>query len=231
MHIIYDGPSLLNGEDIIVLATGYKRPSQNRKTGPMIQTFILHKHTPPTVAVKNHDDEAVCGNCPHRSGSCYVLTHQAPSAVYKAYKNSNLALSTKLSALGRNRAIRIGSYGDPAAVPTEIWAQFTKYANFSTGYTHAWQTCDEQLKSLCMASVDSIEEQRIAQSRGWKTFRVMPLHEDITNNEALCQFEANGAQCYTCRLCDGRRTNVAVHVHGAKHKIIQFHAHTTRKAA
>lgn len=32
--------------------------------------------------------------------------------------------------------VRIGSYGDPAAVPTRVWAELVRYAKNWTGYTH-----------------------------------------------------------------------------------------------
>ena len=39
--IIYEGPSLLDGQQIVVIATGIKSKSSNGKTGGMIQTWIL----------------------------------------------------------------------------------------------------------------------------------------------------------------------------------------------
>lgn len=41
--------------------------------------------------------------------------------------------------------VRIGSYGDPAAVPTRVWEELVKNARNFTGYTHQWRpkTCPE----------------------------------------------------------------------------------------
>ena len=46
--------------------------------------------------------------------------------------------------------IRLGSYGDPAAVPIEIWDNLCSVAANYTGYTHQWATCDPNLKNYCM---------------------------------------------------------------------------------
>ena len=41
--------------------------------------------------------------------------------------------------------VRIGSYGDPAAVPTRVWAELVRYRRHWTGYTHMWKpkTCSK----------------------------------------------------------------------------------------
>ena len=39
--IIYRGPSLLDGKPIVVIAVGLNSSSKNRKTGNMLQTYIL----------------------------------------------------------------------------------------------------------------------------------------------------------------------------------------------
>ena len=35
--------------------------------------------------------------------------------------------------------VRIGSYGDPAAVPTRVWAELLRYVTHWTGYSHFWK--------------------------------------------------------------------------------------------
>jgi hypothetical protein len=49
-------------------------------------------------------------------------------------------------------ALRIGSYGDPAAVPTWVWKDLASDVKVMTGYTHQWKRFDQALKLLMMAS-------------------------------------------------------------------------------
>jgi hypothetical protein len=84
--IAYDGPSLLNDRRVVAIVTGVARPSSNVKTGNMIQTWILLADRHPLEARKSGADAAVCGDCVHRRGSCYVALNHAPSAVWHAYR-------------------------------------------------------------------------------------------------------------------------------------------------
>ena len=68
--------------------------------------------------------------------------------------------------------VRLGTYGDPAAVPASIWSDLVAYSDGHTGYTHQWRT-SPGLRGLCMASVDSEEEAIEAWALGWRTFRVI----------------------------------------------------------
>ena len=63
---IWRGPSPLNGDAIVMLMTGLGRPSENSKTGPMVQTYIIPQAMAPILAVKSGADESVCGTCPMR---------------------------------------------------------------------------------------------------------------------------------------------------------------------
>ena len=87
--VLWEGPSVLNGEPIVAIATGFQRSTKNDKIGKeTIQVWYLHRDIPPNVASREGQDEAVCGDCMHRpstGGACYVITFQAPLAVWKAY--------------------------------------------------------------------------------------------------------------------------------------------------
>jgi hypothetical protein len=58
--IIYRGPSLLDGEPIVVIATLSDR---NPKTGPALQTYILREDINPLEASKTGADYSICGDC------------------------------------------------------------------------------------------------------------------------------------------------------------------------
>jgi hypothetical protein len=64
--IIYEGPSVIDGAPIVAIATGFKSPSSNDKTGTMIQVWILRADIAPHEAQKTGADESICGDCPMR---------------------------------------------------------------------------------------------------------------------------------------------------------------------
>ena len=64
--VLYRGPSRLDGAPIVVVATGLQRPSENEKTGPMVQTWILRSDEHPVSAVHSGADASICGDCPLR---------------------------------------------------------------------------------------------------------------------------------------------------------------------
>jgi hypothetical protein len=129
--ILYEGPSLLNGEPIVAIATGLASPSTNRKTGPMIQTWILVQDEAPHLAVKSGNDSAVCGDCPARGKWCYVTTFQGPRSIWETWKRGGYPPSD-LDEL-KGKAVRFGAYGDPAAVPFEVWDEIGIHASMTTG--------------------------------------------------------------------------------------------------
>lgn len=87
MYILYEGPSLIDGGPIFVALTGLETPSANQKTGPMLQTFLMRSDVRPVEAKKLGLDRSVCGDCPHRNGTCYVNIAQSPTAIFDSYIN------------------------------------------------------------------------------------------------------------------------------------------------
>lgn len=231
--IFYRGPSMIDGAPIIACITGIDRPSTNPKTGPMAQTFIMREDMPPNDAAKNGEDYSVCGNCIHRQSAdkprtCYVLTHQAPSAVWWKTKNKKVVAPEHLALSLKHKALRIGSYGNPSAVPFEIWQTLLTHTECHTGYEHNWASCDPRFKDICMASVDSELERDRANAMGWRTFRVMPDFSSPTaKNEVLCPNNSTGIQCSVCQACNGagRSSNIVIPVHGATYKQEHFRKH------
>ncbi len=225
--VLYEGPSLLDGEPIVAILTGLRSSSGNRKTGAMLQTWILRADVSPVRAWQDGDDHSVCGSCPHRHrsqggmGTCYVNKGQAPLSIWRAYTRDRYPRLTDplaLAALCEGRDLRIGSYGDPGAVPTYIWRALALQTRTRTGYTHRWRTAD--LADLCMASVDSAAEAREAQLLGYRTFRVTELGERRMRGEALCPASEQAGHRVTCQTCPikcsgGRGLHVAIPAHGS----------------
>ena len=80
---LFDGPSQLDGTRIVAIAI--TRAGKNRKTGTMIQTYILRPTVTPIAAVHRGLDVSICGDCGHRGDgtgrgrSCYVNLGHGPT--------------------------------------------------------------------------------------------------------------------------------------------------------
>lgn len=270
-YVIWEGLSLIDGKTpIVVIATGFKTPTSNPKTGNMIQTWIICRDIHPTEAINGGEDKGICGECPHRKidgkRSCYV-NQMSIGAVYKAYKKGNYSRdvlgglgsfsmlgeppvsdvfkSRRIMELFRGRRVRIGTYGDPLAIPVRVWWAVTHDIIGHTGYTHQWrkQQANEwtlkRYQKLCMASVDSEEERAEAQALGWRTFRVLTPEESMADVyspvETRCPNEAEKSiTCDSCNLCRGtsvgdnvRSITITVHGIGAAH----FKSPSSRRSA
>jgi hypothetical protein len=135
-----------------------------------------------------------------------------------------------LSTVAAGRHVRLGAYGDPAAVPAAVWRALVSHASGHTGYTHQWRNpAAAPLRDLCMASVDSADELHAAQSDGWRTFRVTGAHEIFEPGEIECASDARGIACADCLACDGatigrlEQASIAITVHGSRAS--RFKAH------
>jgi hypothetical protein len=147
--IIYNGPSLLDGKPIVVIATYSKR---NAKTGAVVQTYILVDGINPLEASKTGADFSICGNCamrgevttdPNRKQAknrrCYVNLGQGVLIVYKSFLRGVYAMADNTAdrkSIGRGRFVRVGTYGDPAAVPAAVWEELLSEADTFTAYSH-----------------------------------------------------------------------------------------------
>jgi hypothetical protein len=127
------------------------------------------------------------------------------------------------------RAFRLGTYGDPAAAPFQIWRAATLKAAKITGYTHQWRNpAFQAFALLCMASADSESDQLLASACGWRTFRAKRASEPRTTSEIGCPAaKENGAHtsCERCGLCAGNTSK------SAKDIVINLHGFRVGKAA
>lgn len=223
--VVYEGPSMINGEPIVAIITGLDGvPSKNRKTGPMAQLWILDATEEPHVAVRTGRDESVCGDCPARGKWCYVTTFQGPLSIYRTWKRGSYGRydDTRL----RGIVLRLGAYGDPAALPLKTLRELTGACDRFTGYTHQWRSCHSELRHYCMASVDTVSDYEEAVRDGWRTFRVSPDGRKLKGESVCPASEEAGIDitCYDCGACDGRwrgervKGNIVIAAHGAKSK-------------
>ncbi len=206
--IFYDGPSLLDGAPIVGVAVGLVTPSTNPVTRGMVQTCILRKDVGPVEAVQAGADASICGDCRFRGDhgkgrACYVNLGQGPRSVWVAMRAGAYPVARRVGLITRGKGgeplgLRVGTYGDPGAVPVAVWLEMLEQTPRWTAYTHQWRTAPD-LREFCMASVDTPAERLEAKAAGWRTFRV---GHDPEPGEIQCPV-AVGVACLDCLLCRG----------------------------
>ena len=234
--------STFDGSPIVLCITNVPtggKASKNAKTGAILQTWILAQDVDPLATSRQSRDGAICGDCPRRhslGGDCYVLIHNAPLSVWRAYKRGSyerLDLRKESHrAILRGHPIRLGSYGDPVAVPLAFWQKYFEACSpsYHTGYSHSWQLDHAQpYQKFLMASADSPSEAFAAQALGWRTFRVRDGEADAldTGVEIVCPASAEAGYrktCAECGACDGagsgaQRRSIAIVAHGARSQV------------
>jgi hypothetical protein len=234
--LVWSGVSQLDGRTpVIVLATGLphagsKAHSANAKTGDMVQVHILLADTNPTHALKQGQDSAICGTCPHKSvaaggsGACYTHANIrrgfAQTSTWKAH-DSKGSLPFDVERF-RGLKVRFGAYGDPAAVPVSVWESIASVAAAVTGYTHQWRTCDPAFARWCMASADTAEEGREARKLGYRNFIVRPVGSAKPKGAVVCPASEEAGKrtvCADCLQCggtdSGRRADITIMAHGS----------------
>lgn len=242
--VFYRGPSLLTGDPILGVVSGLEGGSANKKTGPMAQAWVLRADLPPMDAKRENLDDAICGDCKLRGrdgkdSGCYVVPWLAPFNVWKLTQADRYHEATwsELGALLEGRHVRLGAYGDPAAIPFEVWQALLATAAGHVAYTHAWRYCDTRFKTIAMASVDTVDEFHMAHLAGWRTFRVR-LQADklitVTSQvgspalEFVCPASdeaGHRSTCQACQLCRGTSSparSVAIVAHGKPSSLKAF---------
>lgn len=210
--IIYNGPSLLDGKPIVVIATYSNR---NSKTGRVVQTYIIRADINPLEASKTGEDYSICGDCvmrgtptsdPERKQAkgrrCYVNLGQGVLIVYKAFLRGVYQAGAARD-MGRGRFVRVGTYGDPGAVPSYVWDELLSEATTWTAYSHqsGWRP------DIAMQSADTYAQAWAHWRAGRRTFRVITGIEHLDKaHEALCPASKEAGQrvqCTACKLCKG----------------------------
>jgi hypothetical protein len=251
--VIYRGPSMLDGSPIVVLAsTG----SHNVKTGSMVQTWIMRADLHPSEASARKVDSAICGSCPRRhslGGDCYVQIVHAPRSVWESWDRqgrpgenwADYGAIIPLQADALAHGLRLGSYGDPMAVPWQTWQDLIDALNPRkiVGYTHQWERWENDpwfteewaiahvawFRAHVMASADSIQEAATARDLGWRFFLAVPEAEllgDIEPNgrkilgaiQCPATRSENPLTCDRCGACNGAGTGASVFLveHGVR---------------
>lgn len=228
--IVYEGPSAIDGAPIVVIATGFANKTDNRKTGDMIQTWIIRADVSPSIAATDGRDASICGDCQLRFNpetgkrKCYVKVWQAPRSVYEGYKRGiypRLETQSAIAQACEGRAVRFGSYGDPYAAPYWLWAAMASKAIAWTGYSHQWRKLGRDWARLLMASADTQQDAIDARNAGWRSFRASPVaFDNIKGLEIVCPAsKEKGARtnCAACKACMGASSKARASVQIALH--------------
>ena len=234
--ILHEGASLIDGKPIVMIGI---RKSNNNKTGNMVQVFYIRTDIDPMSANKSGEDFSICGNChlrgkPHDRDDkatadergCYVML-LGILAIYKAYKAGKYpTLPThEWGKFVAGRTVRLGAYGDPACVPTEINRNFIHGADGHTAYSHQAETVGADYDpTICMRSADTLDDARKAWAKGERTFRVGHLTSMVKGKEILCPASEEAGRrttCDKCKLCSGMTINaksILIPAHGTGKK-------------
>jgi hypothetical protein len=236
-YFVWAGQSVIGGLDatdtaiepgapIMVLASKAKTPkAANGKTGDMWQFYIIREDIKPTDAIANGLDAAICGSCIHRGvngKTCYTYgtTAVAANGMYRAH-HAGKSLPFDPSMVTGD-PVRLGAYGDPAAVPVEVWLPIIAASSGHTAYTHQWDNpaIDARFRAICQASADNPDETVAANAAGYRAYTVMPVGTTKVPGAVPCP--SPRISCADCLKCSGtglgRKGNVWIEAHGSRAK-------------
>lgn len=197
--------------------------STNRKTGDMVQTYLLDRDT---LTSEPKVFGAKCSACP-MVNKCYVSrdkmsVRRALTKLLGDERTSyaHAALADVLPLLS-GRKVRLGTYGDPSALPLSDLKAVVNSAQGHTGYTHFWREIDTDYSRYLMASVEDSSAELLAQGLGYRTFRVITketTERAVSSVAVECLNSSAGLTCAECLLCSGtegkgRRVSIWIDEH------------------
>jgi hypothetical protein len=198
----------------------YTATTSNRKTGNV-----------PTMAIGRTRQESKdsCKGCSLLdSGDCYAQYGTVAighSSTVKGYekKPERYSLKRALSnRLASAKMVRIGSIGDPGALPggylADVLDAITGEGLDPVGYTHHWRGRPD-LAGLLMASCETLQEADQAVRAGFRAAAVVPwdwakqrFKTPDGNPAVICPaiLEPDVVTCNNCRLCNGAKAGPVV---------------------
>jgi hypothetical protein len=240
--IVYNGPSIINGENIVAVATGISTPTENRDTGDMLQIWYMMRELDPVSARSQRSTckGIGCGTCPAYR-FCYVVDIQASLSIWHCVNDGRYPSLSEGQSLHqyaqehippyrlRGLGVRLGAVGDPMSVGLDVTNNvilngFTKWS----GYTNQWRGMDRASNTawanIVMASCISPLDMLKAKQLGYRTFRIRSAAGKVLSTEAVCPKTPEAGrqmQCCSCLGCmgnasKGHGTDYTVIVHGAK---------------
>lgn len=243
-YTLWEGKSRGNGQPIAVVITGVVNKSENPKTGPMAQVWVIPTGELPADAVRSGADEAVCNDCPFRAAvrketggkvACYVRADAAVQQVAKSYHADRYPRLDRKAARELLAGLRVrgGAYGNLSNAPFWVSALWANHAQRHTQYDHNWRKADPRFALVAMASVGTPEERREAKALGWRTFRVKQPDAPVLPGERECpaQDKFRGGTrkhvtCHDCGACHGTggipgKADIVIDDHGPTSRTTQ----------
>jgi hypothetical protein len=225
-YCFYDGASQLDRRFPIIAVMSNcqtNKEDYNIKTGDMLQTYIIMRWTHPQDAIDIGLDSCICGKCPHMRGwkthivngkikivrTCYVNIGKGVASIYESFHKGNIPIVSSTVAatiqVVAGKQTRIGSYGDPVAVPFPVWGDLLRYSLGHRGYTHQWRMkLAQPFKGVLQASCDNYTDQYEAEQAGWGTFTVLPEHDYV--NRRHVAYSKGMKQCPSDPFINEMRT-------------------------
>jgi hypothetical protein len=215
---LWRGSSNFDGSPLVLLGSGFVRPSANRKTGDMLQVSVMARAVHPATAKRQGLDRGPCGPCPIRQW-CFVPLVRGCGASWRTWEKGR---AKAWNGAPFQHPVRLGAYGDPAALPAPLVRRIIEAAGRGwTAYTHHWRTAPH-LKPWAMASVETRADAEEAAAAGWRSFRIRTpgSRAPLLPGEKECPFYTRGAQCRECQLCSGGagrgRCHIVAPAHGPR---------------
>ena len=223
--------------------------SSNRKTGGMIQTYILRDGLAPVDAVQDGSDTAICGDCPmagfiaklakrdkktgrdsKRVRGCYVNVGQGPNMVFGAFMRGRYPeyIPFMHDQYFFGRKVRWGTYGEPVLIPLSIVEHISGVSDGWAGYTHQFAKPEFQgYRGYFMASVHARKGPQSAEHAdhlGWRWFRTSRNGEGPGPDEVLCPASEEAGKIRTCETC-GKKPACSGALGNAKRRSIYIDTH------
>lgn len=227
------------GAPIAVVALFRRGRGINAKTGGVVQTYIVPDIPGLSLMaiMRAGLDVSVCGGCPHRyaydkngvavpgTRTCYVNLGQGVRSVLKRlHRGGYEDVSSDpgaIAEIGLDRVVRLGTWGDPAAVPADVWAQLLSWSIGHMGYTHQWRSARLRapIVDVVMASCETPADVSRALSLGFNgTFRVRAVFEGAPDRAKMCPASEEAgkvATCEQCKRCNGQGGETEIIAHGS----------------
>ena len=130
-------------------------------------------------------------------------------ATFRAFEKGNYLVADthdEIQKLGTNQFVRLGTYGDPSAVPSYVWDSLLSKSKNNTGYTHQSNNPNADVRTdQCMISADSYAT--TTKDFGTHTSTFTYTDEELDKqNEVLCPASKEAGRrttCNDCLLCSG----------------------------
>jgi len=105
------------------------------------------------------------------------------------------------TSMAQDSYVRFGTYGEPSLHPIKLIDSMCKVSDSWTGYTHQWSKVD--LSNYFMSSTHTIEEEKIARNKGYRSFIVTDEKIDSIVNCPASAEAGKKSTCSKCNLCSG----------------------------